>query len=57
LLGAEDYDKITSDRIIEEDYAIIYNRQLNKKIYEIANAVSLKANLPIYILNGNSKTA
>lgn len=53
LLEAEDYNRICADRLIDEDYAIIYNRQLSNKLDEIADTVSKKAGLPVYVINGD----
>lgn len=53
LLEEEDYNKIMSQRLIEDDYAIIYNRQLGKKLFEVAKAVKEKTNLNTVVLKGD----
>jgi hypothetical protein len=53
LLEREDYNPIASKKLIDGDYAVIYNRQLSRRIIEIAETVSIKTHLPVYILNGD----
>ena len=53
LLDSQDYETIMARRIIGEEYAVIYNRQLSSKLPEIAQTVSERTGLPVYILNGD----
>ncbi len=53
LLASEDYEAIMANRMIAERYAVIYNRQLSRKLPEIACTVREKTGLPVYILPGN----
>lgn len=53
LLTPQDYEGIMAKRIISEEYAVIYNRQLSRKLPEIAHTVRGKTGLPAYILNGD----
>lgn len=53
LLDPEDYDAVMADRIVSEDYAVIYNRQLSRKLPEISRTVQEKTGLPVYILPGD----
>lgn len=53
LLDPEDYDAVMAGRVVSEDYAVIYNRQLSRKIPEISRTVQEKTELPVYILPGD----
>lgn len=53
LLDLEDYDAVMAGRIVSEDYAVIYNRQLSRKLPEISRTVQEKTGLPVYILPGD----
>lgn len=55
LLTPQDYEAIMAERIIAGDYAVIYNRQLSRKLPEIAGTVRRKTGMPVYILNGDGK--
>lgn len=53
LLEPEDYEAVMADRLIEGDYAVMYNRQLSRKLPEIAGTVREKTGLPVYVLPGD----
>lgn len=53
LLDLGDYDAVMAGRIVSEDYAVIYNRQLSRKLPEISRTVQEKTGLPVYILPGD----
>lgn len=53
LLSEEEYQEIMSERIIEEEYALVYNRQLGSKLFEASQTVSEKTGLYTVILKGD----
>lgn len=53
LLTAEDYSKIMAERLIAEDYAVIYNRQLGARLFEVAETVCQKTGLQTVVLKGD----
>ncbi len=53
LLSPRAYEGIMADRLILKEYAVMYNRQLSRKLPEIAQTVERKTGLPVYILNGD----
>lgn len=53
LLTAADYSKIMSERLVADEYAVIYNRQLGAKLFEVAKAVQQKSSLRTIVLKGD----
>lgn len=53
LLTEKDYSKIMAKRLISEKYAVIYNRQLGTKLFEVAKTVQQKAGLRTIVLKGD----
>lgn len=53
LLKKDDYSRIMSDRIIDGDYAVIYNRQLGAKLFEVAETVNNKTGHRTVVLKGD----
>lgn len=53
LLEEDDYLKIMSKRIIEEEYALVYNRQLGNKLFEASQTVLEKTGLRTVVLKGD----
>lgn len=53
LLTAEDYSKIMAERLIDDEYAVIYNRQLGAKLFEVAETVCQKTGLQTVVLKGD----
>lgn len=53
LLEEKDYDKIMSSRIIEEEYSVIYNRQLGNRLFDAAKVVNEKTKLKTVVLRGD----
>ena len=53
LLTEEDYIKIMSERLIKEDYAVIYNRQLASKLFEVAETVQQKTGIQTVVMKGD----
>lgn len=53
LLEEEDYLKVMSERLIAGEYAIIYNRQLGAKLFEVAQAVQQKTGKQTVVLKGD----
>jgi polysaccharide pyruvyl transferase WcaK-like protein len=52
LLAKEEWAKIASPRIIDENYIFFYNQQFNGKIIRtIGEHFSSKMNIPVYVLN------
>lgn len=53
LLDIDDYSQIMSERVVGQEYAIIYNRQLGRKLFEVAETVHKKTALDTYVLKGD----
>lgn len=53
LLQEGDYFRIMSDRLISGEYAVIYNRQLGAKIFEVAKTVQQNFGLQTVVLKGD----
>lgn len=53
LLDPGDYELIMSPKLIEGEYAVIYNRQLGAKLFEVAKAVEEKSGLKTVVLKGD----
>lgn len=53
LLTAEDYSKIMAERLIDDEYAVIYNRQLGAKLFEVAETVCQKTGFQTVVLKGD----
>jgi len=53
LLGAEDYRKIMSERLINDEYALVYNRQLGAKLFEASATVEERTGLKTVVLKGD----
>lgn len=53
LLTEDDYQKIMSERLIDGEYAVIYNRQLGVKLFEVAETVQQKTGIQTIVLKGD----
>ena len=53
LLTQDDYFKIMSERLISNEYAVIYNRQLATKLFEVADIVQQKTGLQTVVMKGD----
>ena len=53
LLEQNDYKNIMSERIVVGEYAVIYNRQLGAKLFEVAQAVQEKTGWQTVVLKGD----
>ena len=53
LLDESDYYNIMSERLISEEYAVVYNRQLGNKLFEASETVAQKTNLKTVVLKGD----
>lgn len=53
LLDEVDYCSIMSERLIPEEYAVVYNRQLGNKLFEASETVAQKTNLQTVVLKGD----
>lgn len=53
LLTEEDYLKVMAERLIDDEYAVIYNRQLGSKLFEAAQTVEQKTDLRTVVLKGD----
>lgn len=53
LLDESDYYNIMSERLISEEYAVVYNRQLGNKLFEASETVAKKTNLKTVVLKGD----
>lgn len=53
LLTREDYAQVMSDRLITGEYAVIYNRQLGTKLFDVAKTVQQKTGLQTVVLKGD----
>ena len=55
LLNSTDWDKIVGDRIIKEDYILLYDLKGNKNAYEVSRELSKMCNIPVVIVKENAK--
>lgn len=53
LLTEEDYSQVMSERLISGEYAVIYDRQLGAKLFEVAKTVQQKTGLQTVVLKGD----
>lgn len=53
LLSEEDYLKVMSKRLLPDEYAVIYNRQLGAKLFEVAETVRKKTGKQTVVLKGD----
>lgn len=53
LLTQEDYSKIMAKRLISKEYAVIYNRQLVARLFDVADAVRQKTGLETVVMKGD----
>lgn len=53
LLAPQDYEAVMAKRLIDGEYAVIYNRQLSRKLPEISRTVHSKVGMPVYTLKGD----
>lgn len=53
LLTQEDYFDIMAKRLISGEYAVIYNRQLGRKLFEAAETVQQKTGLETMVMKGD----
>lgn len=55
LLDSGDWDKIVGERIIKEDYILLYDLKGNKHAYEISRELSKIYNIPVVTVKENAK--
>ena len=53
LLTKEDYSGIMAERLISNEYAVIYNRQLSAKLFEAADTVCKKTGMQTVVMKGD----
>lgn len=53
LLTEDDYAEIMSKKLIVGEYAVIYNRQLGAKLFEVAETVRQKTGIQTVVLKGD----
>ena len=53
LLDQSDYCVIMSERLLSQEYAVVYNRQLGTKLFEASETVAEKTGLKTVVLKGD----